>query len=229
MGFKNRSFSQPVYDEKKEEPSRVIVISCEGRNTEYEYFESIKSKLKGHISTLVKVDVIEKEDDKSEPKYVLINLEKRIDEKYDLDSEYDQFWLVCDREIRSDRKQALLDTFPECQEKGYFVALTNPLFEFWLLMHIADINAYDKHDLLANAKVNKNRRFLEKELSSLLPNGFNKKQGKFNQDIVSLENIERALAQEQQFANEPGKIVNNLGSNIGELVCSILGKQWPPV
>jgi hypothetical protein len=39
MGFKERSFGQPTYQQQEEEPTRVIIISCEGTNTEPEYFK----------------------------------------------------------------------------------------------------------------------------------------------------------------------------------------------
>ena len=118
MGFKNRSFSQPIYDEQKKEPRRVIIISCEGRNTEPEYFNLIKSKLKTHISALVEVEVIDKEHNNSEPQAVFKQLKDYVSDKYDHDGEFDQFWLVCDREQRINRGQALLEIFQNVKSKA---------------------------------------------------------------------------------------------------------------
>lgn len=100
--------------------------------------------------------------------------------------------------------------------------MTNPLFEFWLLMHIADISLYNTDDLYKNEKVNTVRRFIDKELSNILKDGYNKKKNKFNKNIVTIENITRALEQEKSFEVNLAKIIDNLGSNIGSLISKIL-------
>ena len=58
MGFKNRDFDKPIYIEEEIEPEKVIIISCEGRNTEPEYFEAIKEKLSDFISVLVEIKIV---------------------------------------------------------------------------------------------------------------------------------------------------------------------------
>jgi hypothetical protein len=224
MGFKERPFDQPAYEQQEEEPTRVIIISCEGSNTEPEYFEAIKDKLKHHISSLIEIELVPKPTEASEPKDVLDNLESYV-EKYDFNEGYDSLWLVCDREkviARKTGKKGLLGVIPLCEEKGYSMALSNPLFEFWLLLHVVDITDYDHEILLSNEKVNGTRRFVDKELSDRLDGGFNKKKGRFNKEIVSLENIRRAIEQEQLFENDLTKIVDNLGGNISLLISEIL-------
>jgi hypothetical protein len=224
MGFKDRTFNQPIYSEDKEDPKRIVIISCEGRNTEPEYFEAIKNKLGHHIPHLLEIDVVPKEDNNSEPKYVIDNLEKFIVDKYDYNGKHDQLWIVCDREKVDDRRKNLVDIIPLCEQKNYCIALTNPLFEFWLLLHVVDIKQYDAKLLFKNEWVNrgKKRRFIDKLLSEVLENGFNKKKGKFNTEIVSMENIERALKQEKDFANTRDEILDKLGSNVGDLIRAIL-------
>lgn len=224
MGFKDSSLDQPTYEQQKDEPTRVIIISCEGSNTEPEYFETIKKKLASNISSLIKVELVSKPTEASEPKDVLDNLQIHVD-KYDFNKGFDSLWLVCDREKVLGRKtgsKGLLGVIPLCKEKGYSIALSNPLFEFWLLLHIADIDSYDNATLFRNDKVNTTRRYIDKELSNLLENGFNKKRGKFNHSIVSLENINRAIAQEKLFENNLSDIVDNLGCNVSSLVKEIL-------
>ena len=93
MGFKNRVFNRPVYGEQEQEPERVIIISCEGRNTEPEYFNTIKTKLAAHISTLLEVCVIDKEDNNSRPQNVYQNLAQFVADKYDYKSEFDEMWI----------------------------------------------------------------------------------------------------------------------------------------
>lgn len=222
MGFKKREFNRPIYEEQSDEPERVIIISCEGRNTEPEYFNCIKTKLSEHISALLEIRVIEKNDNNSRPQHVVRNLQQFIADKYDYKSDYDEMWVVCDREKVDSRKRDLESVIPDCNKHNFSVALTNPLFEFWLLLHVVDIREYDQQKLFKNEKLSSSRRYIDKTLSEVLSNGFNKKAGKFNRDIVTIDNIKRALVQEKLFANDPDEIMDKLGSNIGDLIRAIL-------
>jgi hypothetical protein len=224
MPFENRDFNTPDYLEETEEPKKVVIISCEGSNTEPEYFETVKRKLSDNLKNLVEVDIVPKPAGDSEPKAVLNNLEEHIKNKYDFRKGSDILWLVIDRESVNSRKKNIKNIYPECSKKGYFIALSNPLFEFWLLLHVADIKLYEPKILIQNSWVNasKNRRYIDKELSIILPNGYNKKKGKFNQDIVSLANLKQALSQEKLFCTSYPDILDSLGSNIGNLIDDIL-------
>lgn len=224
MGFKDRSFDQPIYEQQEEEPKRVIIISCEGSNTEPEYFEAVKENLKDNISSLVEIELVPKITQAAEPKDVLDNLQSYVD-KYDFNKNFDSLWLVCDREKvihRKTGKKGLLEVIPLCEERGYSMALSNPLFEFWLLLHVVDISGYDKKTLFDNVKVSSKKRFIDRELSNLLDNGFSKKSGKFNHEIISLDNIKRAIRQEKNFENDLAQIIDKLGGNIGSLINDII-------
>lgn len=226
MGFQDRGFNTPVYKEKSREPERVIIISCEGRNTEPEYFETIKEKLANYISVILEIKIVPKTSNASEPKDIICNLENYIVEQYDYKSDYDEMWVIWDREKVEPRKVNILKMLPECKAKNYNIAITNPLFEFWLLLHIVDISTYNRDTLYDNDWVtpSKNKRFLEKELLTQLysAGGYNKKKNKFNKNIVTKENIQKALEQEKLFENELEKIIDNLGSNVGDLINKIL-------
>lgn len=224
MPFIEREFSTPVYSEQTDEPKRVVIISCEGSNTEPEYFHTVKRKLSRRLKSLVEVDIVPKPTNDSAPKAVINNLESHIKSKYDFTNQHDTLWIVVDRESVDTRKKEILDAKKYCDEQGYFIAVTNPLFEFWLLLHVTDISKYNKDQLLVNSwtSPSKKRRFIDKELSQILDNGFNKRKGKFNQDLVTLENIKFALQQEKMFCNTMPDILDNLGSNIGDLVIDFL-------
>lgn len=222
MGFQNRGFNTPIYEEESREPERVIIISCEGSNTEPEYFETIKEKLSDYISVLLQIKIVPKEAGASEPKDIIRNLENYIGEQYDYKSDYDEMWVVWDREKVEGRKAKILKILPECKAKNYNIAITNPLFEFWLLLHVVNISEFVNKDLYENQKFGKKQKFIDKKLVEILENGYSKKKGKFNKDIVSKENIQKALEQEKLFENELEKIIDNLGSNVGALINKIL-------
>lgn len=222
MGFKIRNFERTEYIEKELNPKKIIIISCEGSNTEPAYFKAIKEKLSNHISALIKIELVPKEPGASEPRDIVCNLDEFLHTEYDYKGEYDdELWVVWDREKVNARKENILNILPECREKNYNIAMTNPLFEFWLLLHFDDITKYNTETLFINDwnTPSKKRRYIDKELSNILTNGYNKKN--FNRDIVTKDNIDRALEQEKLFETELEEIMNNLGSNIGDLIRTI--------
>lgn len=220
MPFKENSFSTPEYQELASDPKCVVIISCEGCKTEPGYFNAIKRKLSENLKSLVEIELVKKPNEGSDPRNVLQNLENHITAKFDFKQDIDILWLVIDRESVESRRNAILEILPICKEKDYKIALSNPTFEFWLLLHVAEIFNYDAEVLHANEKVSQKRRFLDKELSNILDQGFNK--SNFNEDIVSLENIRLALKQEKSFSNTLPELLDSLGSNMGNLISDFL-------
>lgn len=222
MGFKIKSFGTVAYTAKVIEPKKVIILSCEGNNTEPEYFQALKSSLRKNIPVLLEIEIVPKDGSPSQPKFLVDNLDKFL-EKYDLHADYDEMWIVLDRETEDARKKQIEEIIPECNEKKYSIAITNPLFEFWLLLHVDDIAKYDRNQLTKNEWVTsaKNRRFIDKKLSEIL-SGYKKKEGKFPKKIITIDNIQRAIEQEKLFAQEVDEILNNLGSNISTLIQRIV-------
>lgn len=221
MGFENTNFNNPIYTEEEIEPQKILIISCEGSNTEPEYFQSIKNKLSDYIDILLEIEIIPKEPGASEPQDVVSNLDEYIKDKYDYKPENDEKWVVWDREKVPERKKDIEKMIPVCLEKNYNIAMTNPLFEFWLLLHVDDISTYDNDELFKNEKISNNKKFIDKKLFDIL-GSYNKKKNKFNTDIVSMDNIKKAILQEKLFENQLENIIDHLGSNIGTLVSRIL-------
>jgi len=231
MGFEvNRGFDTPLYEEATESEKKLIIIAFEGAKTEPRYFSYIKDNLP--LKALIKIEILkrdEKNTNSSVPTTVvntITNLfedENRLEDiksKYDgFDDCHDIFWIVVDREVQESKKTNLLKAIESCKENYINIALTNPAFEFWLLLHF-DINEYDESDLLENKKTTKKgKRFLEKELSKKIDR-YDK--ANFSTEFITLKNISLALRQEKLFENELEEIVNNLGSNVGTLIEEIL-------
>lgn len=150
-------------------PDRIVIAS-EGESTEPQYFKNLAAK-----NSRVKVVHIKrkgKDKSKSSPKYVLQQLRNfKIKEA---PRKYDELWMVVD----VDRWGNLVEIVNHCIAEGYHPAVSNPCFEIWLLLHFRSLEEYtleDRQKLFENKKVTKNRTRLEKELSNLLIDGYNKK------------------------------------------------------
>lgn len=109
-------------------PRRRIVLSCEGRVTEIQYFSYFKDKRDD-----ICIKFVNNRHHKSAPNLVLEDLIKYLEvEPLKRD---DEAWIVIDYDDRSpDMIQSVIDGLNKIGKKAH-LALSNPNFEFWLLLH----------------------------------------------------------------------------------------------
>jgi hypothetical protein len=113
----------------------LFVIASEGAVSEPKYFNGLKARWH---NPRVHVEVLIREDPgHSSPDQVLKSL-GRFAEEYRL-RDGDQLWLVIDRDSRSWKPRMMAAIARECQRKAYHLAVSNPCFEIWLLLHFEDL------------------------------------------------------------------------------------------
>lgn len=116
--------------------ARLIVIASEGKDTERIYFKALA---KEYANPRVHVHILERckeEQNNSSPEHVLkqLNDYKKL---YDLECD-DELWLIIDRDHWTDAM--LSHVVKECAQDDYLhVAMSNPCFELWLLLHLVDV------------------------------------------------------------------------------------------
>lgn len=108
----------------------LIIIATEDEKTEPLYFEMDCFKHKR-----IQIRVVSTEEGKSSPKDVLDRLHKEATE-YQF-GKGDQFWLVIDKDRWTD--EMLYKVIDLCEGQDYRLALSNPCFELWLLLHFKKI------------------------------------------------------------------------------------------
>ena len=97
---------------------------------------------------------------------------------------------------------------------GFELYVTNPCFEFWLLLHFDEVFNLDKDKLLENPKITAKRRYVEHELRSLWP-GY--KKNSYRAERL-MKNIDNAINNEKKFCEDIVGLENSIGSNIGKLI-----------
>ncbi|WP_411338464.1 RloB family protein [Enterocloster lavalensis] len=102
----------------------------------------------------------------------------------------------------------------KCRENGFGLFVTNPCFEFWLLLHFDEVVELDRKKLLDNPKVTTKRRYAEQELRRIWP-GYKKNSYKAE---VLVRNIDKAISNEKKFCEDIAKLEDSIGSNIGILI-----------
>ena len=97
-------------------------------------------------------------------------------------------------------------------------SISNSTFEFFLIMHDDKIFDLDKKEMLENRRTKRrSKRFLELKLSEIF--GCNKK----NIDFEKFKpNIKKAIKNEKQFCEDVDKLKDELGSNVGKLLDSMI-------
>ena len=111
----------------------LCVIATEGEHTEKQYF-AVFSNRRVRVWTLPTG-----EDHQSAPHHVLSRLDK-FKQEHDLNEE-DTLWLMVDVDHR--RAGELDPICREAVQKGFGLAISNPCFELWLLLHFAEADASD--------------------------------------------------------------------------------------
>ena len=136
--------------------ARLVVIASEGKDTERIYFNALAKEYANprvHVCILERRDV---EKNNSSPKHVLEQL-KNYKSQYDLEQD-DELWLVVDKDHWTDGMLSQVAT--ACmQDVSMRMALSNPCFEVWLLLHLEDVTSLTSEERklwMKNSRKSKN-------------------------------------------------------------------------
>lgn len=136
-------------------------------------------------------------------------------------SEGDIFAIVIDRDKKSNSRQLIEDCILECRKQGYSCYLTNPCFEFWLLLHLCDVKQEynDKLDLLLdNPRQSNAHTYVSKEVSDKASHGKRISASVFKDRYFP--KIVNAKNQSEEFATRLEDIIDCLGTNLRDFFTS---------
>lgn len=141
--------------------AKLFVIATEGQKTEPKYFKDFASR-EYYYNPHVHVEILERLTPSSSPVHVLEELNK-FKSKYNLISK-DELWMIIDLDRWHQRN--LSDVATQCSQKGYHLAVSNPCFEVWLLLHLKDLSDYSIEEI--NRFTQNFNRDLEREIRNIL-------------------------------------------------------------
>lgn len=146
---------------------------------------------------------------------LIIDISKIIDYgKFTYAEGFDKICFIVDRDKNSFTEKQYDYVVSKCEEKHYGLFLTNPCFEFWLLLHFKDVILLDKDKLFDNPSVTAKYKYTENELRKRM-SGF--KKSKYNAASL-VKNIDVAIENEKKFCENINDLKNNIGSNIAILI-----------
>ena len=128
--------------------------------------------------------------------------------------------IVIDRDKQNFKDNQYDDVVKFCTENNVRLYVSNPTFEFWLMLHFSEVENEDKNKMLENKYVSKSRRYLEKRLHDLC------KYKKNQLDFKKFEPcIKDAIKREKLYAENVIDLKKELGSNVGLLIDEMLNNK----
>lgn len=207
-------------------PKAICFIIAEGANSELWYFTELALHLaKQNIPELIELKPIERTDDdqnKSHPHALLEQAESIREGKFGFNKDTDRIVAVFDVDIykgNNDQYQKDLQSFSGMAE----VAVTNPSFELYLLLHKEDayktyIEPY-REKILKNAYVEgTHRRFISRHANDVL--GINVKSNKRVAGFA--HRFGCAIKEERHLNQDPATAMGRLTSNIGKVIKEVI-------
>ena len=112
--------------------TNIIVVACEDMYAVKQYFSRFRARRTQFL-------VLQTEDGKSSPGAVIERLHNYRKEYAQEDG--DELWVCIDADhwIRGTHQRQLSRVLQDCQRHRYGVAISNPCFEVWLLLHFTEV------------------------------------------------------------------------------------------
>jgi hypothetical protein len=133
---------------KKRKPNKRILILCEGKETEPNYFQGLKSD-KFHQNKLaaLRIEIYDPKQNRDKKKNTgkeLIVQAKRLKQGAEAEKNpYDDIWIVIDKDGYTKHPQ----TFDHARGNKIKIAFSSISFEFWFLLHFKfTTKSYQKAD-----------------------------------------------------------------------------------
>lgn len=195
---------------------RILNLANECFN-DNSYYENIDKFIDG-----LKIILIEEPD----LEYFIEDI-KDIKESLNLDYDKvtDEVCIIIDRDKGSFKKHQYDEVIKICMENDYNLGITNPCFEFWLLLHLSDCKEYELEDIRINRKTSKSRnskRFVEKELANKLGGSYNKSNLQF---LDFKDKIHIAIKNQELYEQDVLKLEDNVGSRVGIIIDKMIKEK----
>ncbi len=160
------------------EAEKMFVLSYEGKISEKKYFEDFRKSDLFNDSGLIEIISLKRPANRGSDPISVKKLLQEAKREYRF-KETDEFWLIIDRdnweEIHNHNFDKLVG---DCKKEGnFFLAMSNPCFEIWFILHLKDINEFseeEKKRIIANEKISSSKSYIDTVLSAIQGRGYNK-------------------------------------------------------
>lgn len=121
-------------------PRKTLVVFCEGERTEPEYLDALKRQ--PLVRDVAAVDLrVETGHGGSVPRTLVAVATDARNRAVEEEAEIDEFWCVFDVEWPTNHP-GLIEAVQQARANGIQLAVSNPCFELWLILHFRDHTAW---------------------------------------------------------------------------------------
>ena len=203
--------------------ARIIVIASEGKDTERIYFQALASE---YANPRVHVHILERGEDEqnnSSPEHVLTQLND-YKRDYSLEED-DELWLVIDKDRWTEAM--LSHVAAECAQNDFMhMALSNPCFELWLLLHLVDATSLTSEEQEQWMKNDRSSRRTDPYLKVRLRQAM----GSYNESNydaqILIPHVEIAIERARALDDNPAdRWPQTLGTRVCQLAESVINRN----
>lgn len=207
------------------EAEKMFVLSYEGSVSEKKYFEDFRKSDLFNNNGLIEIISLKRPLNRGSDPISVKKLLQEAKKEYHF-KDTDEFWLVIDRDDWEEIHHHNFDKLVEdCQkERNFFLAMSNPCFEIWLILHLKDINEFDEDEklrIINNEKVSKSKNYIDKVLSNIQGRGYNKIPNPSVFLPLTKTAIIRAKALDYENADYPKQLGTHIYKLIEKLISSV--------
>lgn len=146
------------------------------------------------------------------------NIEQIMDwAEISYDKDFDKICIIVDRDEESFKSDQYDDVLIKCRVNNYSLFVTNPCFEFWLLMHYDDVTDIEEDKVRKNERISSKNRFLDLELKKRMSNY---RKNKYNAQVL-VENIDKAINNSSRYCSDVQELKYKIGTNLAKLIIDI--------
>lgn len=202
------------------EAEKFFVLAYEGDVTEKKYFEDLRQASIFNDSGTIETIPLKKEHNGGNSPLDVKRLLSKAKLEYNFKST-DEFWLIIDRDDWEKIHHIDFNTlYDDCEkEKNFFIALSNPCFEFWLILHLKaleDITEEDRNKIFKNERVSAKHNYIDIFLAECIGDsrGYNKRP----KAAVFMPRVKVAIENARKIRNLDERIPGGLSTDVYKLV-----------
>lgn len=202
------------------EAEKLFILSYEGTLTEKKYFENFRNSNHFNDNGLIETIPLKRPKGSGSDPISVKRLLKQAKEAYNF-KRTDEFWLIIDRDHWEEIHHHNFDELIEdCKKEGnFYVAMSNPCFEIWLVLHLKDMNEFSDEEkmlLMKNNRFSSKKHHIDKVLENLIDDGrgYNKKPD----PKIFLPRLDIAIQRAKKLDYNKEDYPTSLGSHVYKLI-----------
>ena len=159
------------------EAEKLFILAYEGEKTEPYYFNGLRGSDLFNDSGIIEIISLVRSNRSGTDPFSVKSLLKAAKSTFRFKST-DEFWLVVDRDHwETKHKHSFDQIISECEIEGnFFMALSNPCFEIWIILHFVDPSSWTNEQMAMIYENQKSggKNYLSKYISTVLGKGYSK-------------------------------------------------------